>query len=115
MPNYETNDGSNSLWYRLVHLNPTLWRGLVVAVVALLLSVGVKVSPEIPDNVILFITALAAVLQALWTKPAVTANAKVVAFLPDPVNEPATVCPGEAVTTASDRAVIDAARTSGPA
>lgn len=114
MPSYdEVNPGSNSLWYRLVHLNPTLWRGLVVATVGLLLSIGVRISPDIPDNVILFIVALAAVLQGIWTRPAVTANAKVVTFLPDPVNEPAAISPGEAITTATDRAVIDAARTSG--
>lgn len=103
------NGTDNSLWYRLVHLNPALWRGLVVATVALLASSGVVISDQIPNNLVLFIGAVAAIVQALWTKTGVTPNAKVVSFLPEPIMRPGYIRAGEAVTTATEPAIVRAA------
>jgi len=102
----------NGFWWRLVHLDPALWRGLIVAVVFVLAAFGIAVSPDIPDSVIGLVGAVLAVLQALWTKPAVTPNAKVVTFLEDPA-KPRIISAGDAVTTASDTAIVAAARQSG--
>lgn len=100
----------DTIWWRLVHLDPALLRGGVVAVVALLGVLGVLVTPGLPDVVLVLWVALAAIVQALWTRPAVTANARVLVAVPDPVNEPHVVVAGEAVTTAGGTAIIDAAR-----
>ena len=73
-----------SILWKIVHLEPAVYRGLIVAVVGLLASVGVFVSPDIPDNLILLIGSLAATTQALWTRAAVVAEDKVVAYLENP-------------------------------
>lgn len=97
------------LW-KLAHLDPTLFKGFVMAGVALLGTIGIVVADVKVNAIVGFVTAALLLVQALWTKPSVTANAKVLAFTPDPIDRPAVVCPGEAVTTASDRVVVDAVR-----
>jgi hypothetical protein len=97
------------VWWRIVHLEPALWRGVVMAVVALLAASGIVVSPAIPDTTVLLLVAVVAIVQAVWTRPAVVPNAKVVVLAPDPIADPATVQPGEAVTRASNADVLDAA------
>lgn len=99
----------NSFWWKLTHLEPAIVRGFIVAVVGLLSAFGVLISPEIPDQLIVFIGAITAMIQALWTRAAVTPNAKVVVYTEDPTD--ATVYAGEASTNASDNAVLAAART----
>lgn len=108
------NEPKPSFWWKLVNLNPALLRGLVMAVVMVLGTAGILVSPDLADGLIGAWVAVAAVVQALWTRNGVTANAKVVVIAPDPVNAPDTVAPGEAVTEASSTDIIEAARTSGP-
>lgn len=100
----------DGFWYRLVHLDPALFRGLVMAVVALLASVGIAVTPALPDALIAVVAIVFAIVQALWTKPAVTPNEKVVVYVPDPVKKPDELAPGEATVLASDREIIKAAR-----
>jgi len=99
-----------TLWWRLVHLEPALVRGLITAVVLVLLSVGVAVSPAIPDALIGLFVAVAPVVQSLWIRQAVTANARVVVEAPDPVDRPRVVVAGEATTTASDSLILAAAK-----
>ena len=100
----------DTLWWRLVHLEPALLRGAVVAVVALLSAVGILVAPGIPDALLGAWGAAAAIVAAVWTRPAVTANARVVVEAPNPISEPEKVVAGEAITTASRTDIIDAAR-----
>lgn len=104
-------DYNKGFWYKLVHLDPALWRALVVATVALLASIGIKVSDQIPDNLILFVLAVMGIIQALWTRNGVTPNAKVLAYLPKPIEGPNIVAAGEATTNAPDSKVLDAVRT----
>lgn len=101
----------NSFLWKLVNLDPALLRGLIMAVIWILASIGVAVTPELPNSLIGAIAAILAVVQAIWTRPEVTANARVSVYLPDPVNAPNVVAAGEAVTTATTAAIIDAATT----
>jgi hypothetical protein len=104
---------TDTFWWRLVHLNPTLIRGVVVSLVLLISSFGILISPEVPNSLIGFIAAILAMVQALWTRPAVTANARVAVYVPDPINAPGVVEAGNATTTATPKDIIDAARASG--
>lgn len=100
----------NNLWWRLMNLDPALWRGLIIAVFALLGTIGVSVIPGLPDQIIGLIWIVSAIVQALWTRQAVTPNAKVAVSVPDPVNSPNVVEAGEATTTAPDRQILEAAK-----
>jgi hypothetical protein len=102
----------DTFWWRLVHLDPAVYRGLVVAVVGLLATLGVAVTPGLPDSLVIVIIMSMAVIQGLWTRSGVTPNAKVVSYLPDPF-KPSAISPGDATTTASDSKVLTAARASG--
>lgn len=77
---------SPSFWYRLVHLEPVLWKGLVVAVFALVGSLGVIYTEALPDQIVGFIVALAAIIQVLWVRPSVIPAEKVVLYSNDPAN-----------------------------
>lgn len=105
-------EDKNSFWWRLVHLDPAIYRALIMAIIWVLASFGVAVSDKIPNSVIVLVGAVFALVQALWTKGAVTPNAKVVSYLPDPA-KPREIEAGDAVTTASDSNILEAARADG--
>lgn len=88
-----------SFFWRLVNLDPALWRGLVVAIFALLSSFGFYVSDEEREALILVLVSVVAIVQGLWTRFAVTPNKKVVVYKPSPVDAPAMVVAGPAVST----------------
>jgi hypothetical protein len=100
---------NDNFWYKLTKLDPAVYRGLIVSVVALLASIGVAISPGVPDALIAFIVVVVPVVQALWTRPAVTANARVAVLVPDPVNNPQIIEAGEAIATAPDAEIVEAA------
>lgn len=106
----ESEYDNDNFWYRLTKLDPALYRGLIVATVTLLASIGVIVAPGIPDALIAFVAIIIPIIQALWTRSAVTANARVAVVVPDPVFAPDEVEPGEAVTTAPNSEIISAAK-----
>jgi len=84
-------------WFdRFIHLDPLLLRGLLVAVAMLLAQVlGVTVIENaMIDAIINLFTAVSALVLAVWARPSVTPNAKVIVFKPNP--EESTVLPGEA-------------------
>jgi hypothetical protein len=97
-------------WWRLVHLEPTLLRGVLTGIIGLAGALGILIAPGLPDQILGLWVPLAALVQAMVTRPAVTANARVVVAMPDPVNQPGTVVPGEATTTASNTQILDAAK-----
>lgn len=101
-----------NLWIRLSKLDPAVYKGVVVGVVALLASVGVFVSPDIPDSIVALIVAIASFIQAVWVRGSVTPNAKVVIVMPDP-EKPRVIQAGEAATTASDNIILSAAKMAG--
>lgn len=87
----------NTLTWKLFNLEPAVWRGVVTAVFVVLAAVGIKVSDDVPDLAFMCILALLPVVQGLWTKGAVTPNAKVVVRVDDPVGDPNKITAGEAV------------------
>jgi hypothetical protein len=97
-----------ALW-RLINLQPAVWRGLVVAVLALAATLGFEYAADLPDNVMLLIIGILPILQALYTRKAVTPNAKVAVSVPDPVRAPNKVEAGEAVVNAPDEEIVAAA------
>lgn len=95
-------------WWRLVNLNPALFRAVVISVFALLASLGIVVNDALPDQLVGVVVAVLALVQGLWTKAAVTPNEKVLAYVPDPVDKPQEVAAGAATTTAPDTVILDA-------
>jgi hypothetical protein len=96
---------------RLMKLEPAVWRGLIAAIIALLGSVGILVSPDIPDLILGVWNPLTLILSTLWIRPAVTPNAKVAVYMPDPEARPTVVRSGEAdASAASDRLILAAAK-----
>ncbi len=95
---------------RIASLQPAIFRGVIVSAFTLLASVGVVISPAIPDATLGFIGSLSALIAALWIHPAVTPNDKVVSYLPAPDTHPGIVMSGAAVPTASDATILYAAR-----
>jgi len=100
----------DTFWWRLVHLEPTVLRGVLTGLLGLAGALGILIAPGLPDTILGFWVPLMAVVQLLWTRPAVTANARVVVEAPDPVGAPGTVAPGEATTTATNGQILEAAK-----
>jgi len=103
----------NGVWWRIVNLNPVLLRGALVALVTLLGAVGILVAPGIPDALVGLLAGAAAIVQAVWTRPSVTPNARVVVRAPEPITEPGVVEAGEAITSAPNAEILAAARSGG--
>jgi hypothetical protein len=103
-------DDKSGLWWRLVHLEPTALRGAVTGIVGLMAALGVLIAPGLPDALLGALVPTLAVVQILWVRPAVTANARVSVEVPDPVNDPGRVTAGDAVTTATSAEIVTAAR-----
>jgi len=99
-----------TFWWRLVHLEPTVLRGAITGVIGLAGALGILLSPDLPDTILGVWVPASAIIQALVTRPAVTANARVVVEAPNPITEPRTVVAGEAVTKATTSDILDAAR-----
>lgn len=109
----DSNEPRDTIWWRLVHLDPALLRAFIVAAFLLAGGLGLSFATDLPDTLITFISAFLMLVQGLWTRGAVTANARVAVLVPDPIDAPDVVAPGEAVTTASSADVTYAARHSG--
>lgn len=86
-------------WWRLVHLDPAILRGAVMSVIALVATFGLIVGDAKQAAIITAIGSILALVQALWTRKAVTPNAKVVVYKPDPIKAPDLVVPGPAVSS----------------
>lgn len=99
----------DSFWYRLVTLDPVVFRTAIVGIVTLLADLGVVISPSLPDAIVGLITTVGAIVTAVWARNGVTPNAKVAVIVPDPVNNPHIVEAGEAIATAPNKEIIEAA------
>lgn len=99
-------------WEKLVKLDPALVRGFIVTVFGLLaLILGNQFGTEDVETVINFIVGLFALVAAVWIKPSVTPNAKVIVYDDTPLNAVPTIESGEAtVPPQYDHAVEKAAK-----
>lgn len=75
-----------SFLWKLVHLDPAVYRALIIAVFGILASIGVVVSDQVPDQVLVLILALLPLIQGVWTRDAVVPEEKVVLYSNDPQN-----------------------------
>lgn len=88
-----------SFFWKLTHLDPAVYRGIVVSVVGLLATFGLILSDQNSGAIVAVVSAIAALVQAIWTRGAVTPNQKVVVYKPNPVGEPTVVVAGQAVSS----------------
>jgi hypothetical protein len=75
---------SPSFLYRFTHLEPAVYRGIIVAVFGVLASLGVVVSDSIPDQVVVLVLAILPMIQAAWTRASSVPTDKVIAYVEDP-------------------------------
>jgi hypothetical protein len=103
-------------WQKLVKLDPALVRGFIVTLFGLLGAVlKVTVLTGTVDTVVTFILALFGLVAAVFIRPSVTPNAKVIVADDTPLSPEATIVAGEAVAKPTDmHAVEQAAKVSGP-
>lgn len=89
---------------RFFDLNPTLVRGILVSVAAVLAQVLNRtiISDDMVQAIVDLFTAVAALVTALWARGVVIAEKKVVAWTPDPEN--GIVMPGKAATSETELA-----------
>lgn len=86
-----------NFWQRLAALEPAVVRGIVVAIVALVgLVTGKIIGDDTVDTIVDILLILLPIVTGFFIKSAVTPNAKVIAFKPDPVENPDIIHPGEA-------------------
>lgn len=89
----------NRNWFqRISDLDPAVLRAFLVALAAVLVQVfnETVISDDDVNSVIDFFTAAMAIIAGFIIRPAVTPNAKVISYLPDP-DQPAIVAPGDAL------------------
>jgi hypothetical protein len=89
-----------NFWQRLAALDPAVLRATIVAVVGIVGAiVGHTLGNETVDLIVNVALGLLAIVAGLVIRPAVTPNAKVLAFKPNPVDAPNRIESGEAVAT----------------
>jgi len=97
-------------WQKLVTLDPALVRGLILSIVALFGTVlKVTVLTGTADTIVTFVLSAFALVAAVWIRPSVTPNAKVVVYDDTPLAPVATIKPGEATVKAEDMMKVERA------
>lgn len=104
-------------WQKLLKLEPAVIRGFIVSLVAFLAVIlGHQFADKDVETIINFVVTLFSLLAALWIRPAVTANPKVIVYDDTPLASVSTIKSGDAVAAPTDmHAVEKAARRSGRA
>ena len=90
---------STGFFKKFIALDPLLVRGFVMAVIGLLTVTGLVVTEGNQEAILGFVMALLTILTALWGRPAVTPNIKVLAFKPDPIDHPYLIESGNATAS----------------
>lgn len=106
----------DSFWWKVIHLNPVLFRAAVVAVFVLVGTLGFHfgAAEAVADAATTVLVTVGALVAALWARNGVAPMAKVVAYQPDPVDAPNLVVPGPATAPAvTDSELLRVARTEG--
>lgn len=100
----------NKNWFqKLLALDPLVVRGFITTLVGLVGAFGITVTEGTSQAIIGFTLALLGLLTAIWGRPAVTPNAKVLAFQPRPIDAPQIVEAGEAAIVAGSDTAEQAA------
>lgn len=107
-----TDQDPSSLW-KLVHLDPIMLNLIVTAITGVAALFGVVVAEEKAKLIAVAIFLVVVAGMQIWARAKTLSKKKVLAFVPDPTGAPATVCPGQATTTASDIRVLAAVSTPG--
>lgn len=91
-------------WQKFLTMEPALARGIAGFLVLVAANVGVHAETQIEAGLTIFLALLSLVplIQAWWTRPAVTANGKVVAV----VEPDGQVAAGPASTVADGQLVV---------
>lgn len=97
-------------WEKLVKLDPALVRAFIVTVFALIaVTFNITVLDGTVENVINFVLALSSIIAAVWIRPAVTPNAKVLAYDDTPLSPQPTIKAGEATVPAETMGAVEKA------
>lgn len=101
--------GEKVKWF--FKLEPALVRGLLIAVVAVVAQFGFDLDGWV-DIALNIFSAISALLAVWWARGVVVPTAKVLAFKPKPVTDPAVIEPGAAVATTQAQVedTVEAAR-----
>lgn len=98
-------------WQRIAKMNPAVLRACIVAVVGIIAVVtGKAIDDSIVDTIVSVLMILLPIVAGFFIRKAVTPNAKVIAFQPNPIEEPHVIEAGEAVIQPEQQdALVDAA------
>lgn len=101
-------------WQKLLKLEPAVIRGFVVSLVAFLAVIlGHKFADGDVETIINFVVTLFSLLAALWIRPAVTANNKVIVYDDTPLATVSTIKAGNVVATPTDMHAVEKAALTG--
>lgn len=91
---------SPNFWQRLAALDPAILRATIVGVIGIVTAIiGHSIDNSTVDLITNLILGVLAIVAGLVIRPAVTPNAKVLAFKPNPIDAPNRIKSGEAVAT----------------
>lgn len=97
-------------WQKLVKLDPALVRGFIVTLFGLLGAVlKVTVLDGTVDTVVTFVLAVFGLVAAIFIRPSVTPNAKVIVRDDAPLSSVSDIQPGPAVAKPTDAMKIERA------
>lgn len=104
-------DNEVSAWERVSQMNPAVLRAVIVAVVGLITAItGKVIDDSVIDTIVQLILLVLPIVAGIIIRKAVTPNAKVIAFQPNPIEEPHVIEAGEAVIQPEQQdALVDAA------
>lgn len=103
-------DTEPTWWQKLVKLDPALVRGFIVTLFGLIGAIlKVTVLTGTVDTVVTFVLALFGLIAAVFIRPAVTPNAKVIVRDDTPLSDESTIVPGEATAKATDLYAVEQA------
>lgn len=98
-----------SLW-KLTNLDPMLLNLMVTAITAVCALFGIEIGDDKAKLIAVIVFLLVVVGMQVWARARTLSKKKVLAFVPDPVEAPHIVRPGDATTTATDARVLHAVR-----
>lgn len=106
----------DTFWWKIIHLNPVLFRTAVIAVFVLAGTLGFRfaAAEAVADAATTVLVSVGALVAALWARDGVVPMDKVVVYQPNPVDNPRVLEAGPATAPANtDAQVLQVARREG--